>query len=628
MAPPSEGQGGPPQKCRKTEGDGAGPSRATAGSESEAERLEEFVRWTAGFTGAATCGLLFQRCDFGIGAFAGRELLPGETVLQVPFSLCITAKSVACEPWFAARIGAGLKALDHPRYSQLPSLIGSLGPLIMPIRVRIWLYLIHARLDNRSPHHVYVRLCPAEYDDPLWWSEEELAELCGSNLLAAARSEQRMIARLFDVHVKPLTTACPEMFPPHVFSLPGLLWARSLWASRAFPRFLAGADCPTKSKGFVGDSAPGALLPGIDSFNHKRGANMEWLIGRAGTGVSLRMPSDTPRTAAVGEQLWINYGPKSDEEWLFNHGFLLDNNSEHNRVELVLLCEGPLKHLRQAARLAKSLDSAAVVHHEAGRRDEAALRVGPFLLEDVGAVPGAGVRQQLPEALVTVVSFLVAALHGQGAHAGPGSWLAEALERQCASLQTPATARLSGTSRPARRQACARAYMASQRMILTNAAGYLRALSEREAAELFALPSSCAPGEAGEHLVAEGRRPLRVVFAEDDAADAGHGGDEDEQASEEDSSDDGDDDDDDDDGDDDATGASSSKAETGSDNDADGALPPQDLDNARRNSDAPESVPNASGDGEVLDTTVSDKVEKNFVLFGDGCAIRVAFETI
>jgi len=213
------------------------------------------------------------------------------------------------------------------------------------------------------------------------------------------------------------------------------------------------------------------------------------------------------------------------------------------------------------------------------------------------------------------VSFLVTALHDQRVHAGPRTWLAEALERHCIGLQMPAKELLPGTPSSARRIACARAYMASQRLILSNAAGYLRALSEREAAELFTLPSSLTSSEAEEHLVVEDRRPLRLVFAEDDAADSDDGGNEDEQVSEEDSSDG------------DATGSSSSKSEPGSDDDTDGGLPPQDLEHAIRDAGAPESVPRLSDDGEVVNTTADDEAEKNFVLFGDGCTIRVAFAT-
>ena len=51
------------------------------------------------------------------------------------------------------------------------------GARLLPVRLRLLLYTIHARLDPSAPHHMYARHCPQEYEDPLWWSETELSEL-------------------------------------------------------------------------------------------------------------------------------------------------------------------------------------------------------------------------------------------------------------------------------------------------------------------------------------------------------------------------------------------------------------------------------------------------------------------
>ena len=111
---------------------------------------------------------------------------------------------------------AGWKAVDAlpATGDSIAGLMGSItdlmGPRLLPMRLRLLLYMIHARLDPSAPHHAYARHCPQKYDDPLWWSEAELSELQGTNLLPAIREQQLQLSHFFDYYIRPLTEACPE----------------------------------------------------------------------------------------------------------------------------------------------------------------------------------------------------------------------------------------------------------------------------------------------------------------------------------------------------------------------------------------------------------------------------------
>ncbi|CAE8692548.1 unnamed protein product, partial [Polarella glacialis] len=105
--------------------------------------VEAFPSWARAVPGleAFATGALELRDagnGFGLGVFATKPVEPGQTLLSVPFSLCVTADSVDSDPAFRERLQAGMLACGF----QVP----------LPARLRLWLYLVHAHLDPRAPH--------------------------------------------------------------------------------------------------------------------------------------------------------------------------------------------------------------------------------------------------------------------------------------------------------------------------------------------------------------------------------------------------------------------------------------------------------------------------------------------
>jgi len=485
---------------------------------------------------------------FGVGVVSGRAVLPGQRIVRVPFSLCITPESVEADNRFSARLERCMLTIAAQQSSDC-TLMDCVGALCLPMRVRIWLYMIYGRWDSAAPHHHYLRLCPESFEDPLWWSEAELAELKGTNLFAAVNQEQRLVAHLYAAHVRPLTQFCPDEFPPAVFSHQAMLWASSAWKSRAFPRYLAGHRALPESAHSSGQ-VTGALLPIIDSFNHQTGTMIEYRVGPPGTGVELWTPADMPAELFVGQQLWINYGVKPDEEWVFNHGFCPVGNARHNTVELALACIGPLSLMRQGAKAIRETGTDVALRRSGnGQNSVASLRAGPFTLrwrspprveDDAKASSDKGGLSPtcvdfpsglLRAAMVILSKCQLAAnrVHPEGGKHGMAltaiDRLLKLLEERIRGLrhhlpdrsEAPREGHHSPAlphARASSRGTLAQRYIAGQRRMLQGATSYLQGLKETELQKHSA--EAAGAGGAANGLCSAGPVQMRLLFEEED----------------------------------------------------------------------------------------------------------------
>ena len=100
-----------------------------------------------------------------------------------------------------------------------------------------------------------------------------------------------------------------------------------MYGSRSFPERIAG---------YSGEVDEPVLVPGLDSFNHGRGAPVTWSYeGDQASGHTVL----TLRTqVAPGMQVLNNYGAKSNEELLLSYGFVEPGGPDD---VLVLRLHGP-----------------------------------------------------------------------------------------------------------------------------------------------------------------------------------------------------------------------------------------------------------------------------------------------
>lgn len=105
-------------------------------------------------------------------------------------------------------------------------------------------------------------------------------------------------------------------------SFTAYFWAHLTYTSRAFPERIINPDC---------DESDVMLLPIVDLLNHGNRTKVEWSTDNDSSFCYTNLEKDIPE----GEEIFNNYGAKSNEELLFGYGFTVKDN-EFDTVLLVL----------------------------------------------------------------------------------------------------------------------------------------------------------------------------------------------------------------------------------------------------------------------------------------------------
>ena len=165
--------------------------------------------------------------------YARRDLAVDEEIITaIPFKACLSARTcAAAELLRAEQLGGGLA-------------------LNIAIMHELW-------LGEKSRWAGYFAILPkgGERTLPMFWPDDLLAELEGTDLLMHVEDDKKNMREDFTEHVlEGLVRRFPETFPPDTFTFEMYLEAASVSASRAF---------------FIGDDAGEALVPWADMFNHR-----------------------------------------------------------------------------------------------------------------------------------------------------------------------------------------------------------------------------------------------------------------------------------------------------------------------------------------------------------------------
>ena len=278
---------------------------------------EAFLHWLRDM------GAEIGSINWPIGSGEGRNvgaaapLLPGSVLLRVPKRLHISAD--AC-----------LRVLGPWVRSTMPDLeTGENDELLLS------LFLLLQAATPASPWVPYLRVLPPPSDLlgllPLW-SPAEVATLADPTATKSAVLLARAWAHEFVATQAAIVRGCASDSADvrllarslsSVFSWRSLAWARGCVVSRAFLDGLA-ADELFCCEGTAGMLSL-VLVPGADMFNHTpdeaNACEAQWLQqpGEDGGGEYV-LTSVAP--CAVGEPLWISYGPHTDCDLLASYGFL------------------------------------------------------------------------------------------------------------------------------------------------------------------------------------------------------------------------------------------------------------------------------------------------------------------
>lgn len=307
------------------------PARDACAGDDDETRARRLSRWLCEHGGALDkCALKPARDGYsGVSAFydddhkamnrskrRGKE----EEIMRVPGAAVVNVDTAARHP-----------TLFHTYDALLRD-----GTLDERLAVMVFL-MIERRRGEESVWKNYIDSLPRSYDTPLYFTDEELErELKGTNVYGAVQAQAQSLKKVFELKVKPAMGALIQADNAaggnlHAQAPPGFdefKWAYATFWSRvlAIP---------------VGDGTREleSIVPGIDMVNHvvdPKYANARWeYVADASRidGGYIVLISPRNRKLDDGEELFMSYGDKSNEELLFTYGF----SDEDNENDMLVL---------------------------------------------------------------------------------------------------------------------------------------------------------------------------------------------------------------------------------------------------------------------------------------------------
>eukprot|EP01130_Rhizamoeba_saxonica_P013046 TRINITY_DN5536_c0_g1_i1.p1 TRINITY_DN5536_c0_g1~~TRINITY_DN5536_c0_g1_i1.p1 ORF type:complete len:356 (-),score=65.83 TRINITY_DN5536_c0_g1_i1:52-1119(-) len=286
-------------------------------------QLSAFVDWCK----QQKCDLSnfdFVSSEYGYSVVANQNISAESSLCSIPFSLCF---SVA----YALGSAVGKSIIECP---DIPK----------PVSARVVLYInmIAQKHDPDSNWYPYFSVVPESFTNPLYWNEEELEFLNGTQMIHEVYSFKQRLKHIYDTYFQTLSRYNPKMFPYEQFTYSNLLWARSVLSSRCFHEDMLPDSVKKDNRltwkdnyqpNVVTDDCPAMLCPLFDMMNHSSNVFFNGIfdLGDENMGISVK------NTIEAGQKVQINYGDRrSHFARLLGFGFCLEQDSELDFYPLLL----------------------------------------------------------------------------------------------------------------------------------------------------------------------------------------------------------------------------------------------------------------------------------------------------
>ncbi|XP_035024945.1 actin-histidine N-methyltransferase isoform X1 [Hippoglossus stenolepis] len=237
----------------------------------------------------------------GYGLRATMDIKAEELFLWIPRKMLMTVESAQ-------------NSVLGPLYSQ-DRILQAMG------NVTLALHLLCERANTASQWLPYIHTLPQEYDTPLYYQQDEVELLLGTQAVQDVLSQYKNTARQYAYFYKLVQThpAASKLALKDSFTFDDYRWAVSSVMTRQ-------NQIPTED----GSRVTLALIPLWDMCNHTNG-----LIT---TGYNLE--DDRCECVALqdykeNEQIYIFYGTRSNAEFVIHNGFFYQDNA-HDRVKIKL----------------------------------------------------------------------------------------------------------------------------------------------------------------------------------------------------------------------------------------------------------------------------------------------------
>jgi hypothetical protein len=251
--------------------------------------------------GAVVQGVEFKDSpDSGCGIFAKSQLTKGESLISVPFSLCITANSIAISPQLKGIF------VDNPGFLDYPDEVLAIG-------------LMFAMTTNTTCDWIHhVKTMPKTFNSTIFWSEDELLELKDCMVFQLTKMMRNQIANDYQSLHKPLAEAYPELLGS--ISIELYTWALSVVYSRSIELTRNGVHvrCIVPILDMANHN-PEAASSAFDTFHYDDFKD------------TISLLASGPLSA--GEECFAIYGHYPNGKLIYNYGFVILNNP-HRAVDL------------------------------------------------------------------------------------------------------------------------------------------------------------------------------------------------------------------------------------------------------------------------------------------------------
>lgn len=277
-------------------------------------KLEDCIQWAVKNGAIIDERIHFKQSSVsGISAVVEGILATEEPLIQIPAKLLITNESAQDS------FQVGVDVVDKNAPNAL-----------------VQLYVAKLKYAGGMPsiYQPYIDLLPLELEQPYFWDKRELQAIKGTDLylvmkqnlpklleewgsllkkLSLEPSDDLTQLQTSDVDLVEYVSDYREQhleIPWNSFA--AYVWSAGIFGSRAFPKIALNDQCVSLNEAF--------LYPIVDFLNHKNDARVQWRFENG------QMGFVSQESLKSGEELFNNYGDKSNEELLLNYGFVQDNN--------------------------------------------------------------------------------------------------------------------------------------------------------------------------------------------------------------------------------------------------------------------------------------------------------------
>ena len=265
----------------------------SAGEEVRADdhdKFAVFVEWLQK-NGAHMPGLYLKKYTDDVrGVHASSQLHSQEQIVTIPERLLIHE-------------GMGQKTSVGRRVHQDPSC-----HVIVPAHTQVIIYILEHLNDNDNFFKPYFDILPRTFKSfPIFWTEEELSWLEGSDLLRQIQDRKINIKADYDS----VCRCCPDFAERH--NLEDFLWCRTAVGSRNFGITINGVKRTT-------------MVPFADMLNHYRPRETSWTFDDSQQSFTMTSLVDI----SIGQQVMDSYGKKCNSKFLLHYGFAIERNREED----------------------------------------------------------------------------------------------------------------------------------------------------------------------------------------------------------------------------------------------------------------------------------------------------------